>query len=187
MLVFFGGFTIVWTALAAANAFYSIQVVALGGGNALVGIAWAFGAVIEVPLMYAFPQLGARFGTERLLVFGALAFTIRSVLAAIAVEPAALVMIAPLEGLGFACVFVGGVTVLAARLPSSLGGTAQGLFSASAGLATIVGSVVGGAIAGAVGIPGLFAACAALGLIGTASVAYAVRGSLPRRPPALDR
>jgi MFS family permease len=176
MLVFFGGFTIVWTALAAANAFYSIQVVALGGGNALVGIAWAFGAVIEVPLMYAFPRLGARFGTERLLVFGALVFTIRSVLAATAAQPTALVMIAPLEGLGFACVFVGGVTVLAARLPASLGGTAQGLFSASAGLATIVGSVVGGAIAGAVGIPGLFAACAVLGLVGTAAVGYAVLG-----------
>lgn len=177
MLVFFGGFTIVWTALAAANAFYSIQVVALGGSTALVGIAWAFGAIIEVPLMYAFPRLGARFGTERLLVFGAVVFALRSVLAAMAAEPLALVLIAPLEGLGFACVFVGGVTVLAARLPASLGGTAQGLFSASAGLATIVGSVIGGAFAGALGISGLFAACGALGLLGAAAVGFAVLGS----------
>ena len=159
-LVFFGGFTIVWTALAATNAFYSIQVVALGGGNALVGIAWAFGAIIEVPLMYAFPRLGARFGTERLLVFGALVFTLRGFLAAMAFDPLMLVLIAPLEGIAFACVFVGGVTVLAARVRPSLGGTAQGLFSASAGLATIIGSVVRGTIAGAVGIPGMFAACA---------------------------
>jgi PPP family 3-phenylpropionic acid transporter len=176
MLVFFAGFTIVWTALAATNAFYSIQVVALGGGNALVGIAWAFGAVIEVPLMYAFPRLGARFGTERLLVFGALVFMLRALLAGLADQPVALVLIAPLEGLGFACVFVGGVTVLAARLPASLGGTAQGLFSASAGLATIVGSVVGGAIAGAVGISGLFVACGALALIGAGVVGYAILG-----------
>jgi PPP family 3-phenylpropionic acid transporter len=154
MLLFFGGFTIVWTSLTAMNAFYSIQVVALGGSTTLVGITWAFGAVIEVPLMYAFPRLGARFGTERLLVLGALAFALRGVLGAVAVDPIALVLIAPLEGLGFACAFVGGVTVLAARLPSSLGGTAQGLFSASAGLATIIGSVVGGTIAGAVGIRG---------------------------------
>jgi len=186
MLVFFGGFTIVWTALSATNAFYSIQVVGLGGRTALVGIAWAFGAVIEVPLMYAFPRLGARFGTGRLLTFGAMVFALRAVLAATATDPLALVLIAPLEGLGFACVFVGGVTVLAERLPGSLGGTAQGLFSASAGLATIVGSVVGGAIAGAVGISGLFAACAALGLIGAVVVGYAVLGPHAGIGPAGD-
>ena len=184
MLVFFAGFTIVWTALAATNAFYSIQVVALGGSTALVGIAWGFGAVIEVPLMYAFPRLGARFGTERLLVVGAVAFALRAVLAGTARDPLALVLIAPLEGLGFACVFVGGVTVLAARLPASLGGTAQGLFAASAGLATIVGSVIGGAIAGALGIPGLFAVCGALGLVGAAAVGYAVLGARAGIGPA---
>ena len=184
MLVFFAGFTIVWTALAATNAFYSIQVVALGGSTALVGIAWGFGAVIEVPLMYAFPRLGARFGTERLLVVGAVAFALRAALAGTARDPLALVLIAPLEGLGFACVFVGGVTVLAARLPASLGGTAQGLFAASAGLATIVGSVVGGAIAGALGIPGLFAVCGALGLVGAAAVGYAVLGARAGIGPA---
>ncbi|MEX1170229.1 MAG: MFS transporter, partial [Chloroflexota bacterium] len=184
MLVFFGGFTIVWTSLTAMNAFYSIQVVALGGSTALVGITWAFGAIIEVPLMYAFPRLGVRFGTERLLVFGALVFSLRGVLGAIAVDPLALVLIAPLEGLGFACAFVGGVTVLAARLPTALGGMAQGLFSASAGLATIIGSVVGGTIAGAVGVPGMFAASALIGLIGSIVLGYAVLGSSSPIGPA---
>lgn len=183
MLVFFGGFTIVWTSLTAANAFYSIQVVALGGSTALVGITWAFGAIIEVPLMYAFPRLGVRLGTERLLVFGAMVFAVRGVLAALAVDPIQLVLIAPLEGLGFACAFVGGVTVLAARLPTSLGGTAQGLFSASAGLATILGSVIGGAIAGLVGIPGMFAASALIGMTGTIVLGYAVLGPNARIGP----
>ena len=137
--------------------------------------------------MYAFPRLGARFGTERLLVFGAAGVHApgrrwrrsRSI-------PLALVLIAPLEGLGFACAFVGGVTVLAARLPTSLGGTAQGLFSASAGLATIIGSVVGGTIAGAVGIPGMFAACGAIGLTGTIVIGYAVLGPRAGIGPARD-
>jgi MFS family permease len=93
------------------------------------------------------------------------------------------VLIAPLEGLGFACAFVGGVTVLAARLPSSLGGTAQGLFSASAGLATIFGSVVGGMIAGAVGIPGMFAATALIGMTGAIVLGYAVLGTNARIGP----
>jgi len=186
MLVFFAGFTVVWTALAASNAFYSIQIVALGGGAALVGFAWAFGAIIEVPLMYAFPRLGARFGTERLLVFGAAILALRSLLAALAGDALALVLIAPLEGLGFACVFVGGVTVLAARVSPSLGGTAQGLFSASAGLATIVGSALGGATAGTLGIAGNFAACALIGLIGVAILGYAVLGERAGIGPARE-
>jgi MFS family permease len=101
---------------------------------------------------------------------------LRAVLAASAAAPFGLVIIAPLEGFAFACVFVGGVTVLASRIPASLGGTVQGLFSASAGLATIIGSIAGGTIAGAVGIPALFAACSALGLAGAGTLAFAVLG-----------
>jgi PPP family 3-phenylpropionic acid transporter len=175
--LFFTGFIVVWAALAAANAFYSIQIVALGGNTGLVGIAWAVGASIEVPVMYGLPRLGARFGTERLLVLGAVAFALRSLLGAAVSDPTALVLIAPLEGLGFAFVYVGGVTVLAARAPAGLGGTAQGLFAASAGLATIIGSIAGGTVAGALGIPGLFAVCGAVGLVGAGILAVSLLGS----------
>ena len=174
--LFLVAFTVVWAALAAMSAFYSIQIVALGGSPGLVGIAWAFGAAVEVPFMFAFPRIAARVGTERLVVLGSLAFALRAALAALAADPTALVAIAPLEGLGFAGVFVGGVTVIAARAPAGLGGTAQGLFSASAGLATIIGSVAGGALAAALGIAGLFDVCAAAGLVGTALVAVALLG-----------
>ncbi|HEY6013765.1 MAG TPA: MFS transporter [Candidatus Limnocylindrales bacterium] len=191
ILLFLAGFTIVWTALTAVSAFYSIQLVALGGSTGLVGITWSFGAVIEVPLMYVFPRLGARFGTERLVVAGATVFLLRALLASIATDPMVLVLIAPLEGLGFALTFVGGVTVLAARLPLSLGGTAQGLFAASTGLATIFGSVVGGTVAGAVGIHWMFAVSAGIALVGVAVLGVAVLrprtgpGSPPTPTPTL--
>lgn len=174
--LFLGGFTVVWAALAALNAFYSIQVVALGGSTGLVGIAWAFGAIVEVPYMYAFPRIAARFGTERLVVMGATAFALRALLAALATDPMFLVLIAPLEGFGFASVFVGGVTLISARAPAGLQGTAQGFFAASAGLATIIGSIAGGAIAGALSIPALFLACAVVSLLGAAIVARALLG-----------
>jgi Major Facilitator Superfamily. len=174
--LFLGGFTVVWAALAAVTAFYSIQIVALGGSPGLVGIAWAFGAIIEVPYMYAFPRIAARFGTERLVVLGSIAFALRAVLAALAVDPTDLVFIAPLEGLGFASVFVGGVTLIAARAPVGLQGTAQGFFAASSGLATIIGSIAGGAIAGALSIPALFLACAGVSLVGSVIVAVALLG-----------
>jgi hypothetical protein len=50
------------------------------------------------------------------------------------------------------------------------------MFSASAGLATIFGSAVGGTLAGAVGIHGMFAASAAVALAGTVVLGYAVLG-----------
>jgi PPP family 3-phenylpropionic acid transporter len=167
---------VVWASLAAVTAFYSIQVVALGGSPGLVGIAWAVGAAIEVPYMYAFPRVAGWFGTERLVVVGSLAFALRAVLAASAADPVALVLIAPLEGLGFASVFVGGVTVLAAHAPPGLQGTAQGTFAACAGLAAIIGSFGGGAIAGALSIPGLFLVGAVVSLVGTGIVAVALMG-----------
>lgn len=176
MALFILGFVVVWSALAAVNAFYSIQIVALGGIPSMVGLTWAVGAVIEVPVMYVFPRFGARFGTERLVVFGALLFALRALLAAFGGDPLTLVLIAPLEGLGFALVFVGGVTVVAARAPVGMGGTAQGIFAGSAGTATIIGSLLGGAVAEAVGIPGLFALSALVGLVGAGIIAVAVLG-----------
>ncbi len=177
MGLFFIGMTVVWAALSAANTFYSIQIVALGGNASLVGFAWSFGALIEVPIMFLFPRLGARFGTERLLILGAVALGLRALLTALAIDPVGLLAVAPLEGFGFAAVFVGGVTVLAARAPAGLIGTAQGLFAASAGLATIVGSIVGGGVAGTVCIPGLFATCCLVGLVGAAILAVSLVGS----------
>jgi MFS transporter, PPP family, 3-phenylpropionic acid transporter len=172
--LFLAGFVVAWTALAGTNTFYSIQLIAIGGSGALVGLAWAIGAMVEVPIMYGFPRLAGRFGAERLLVVGGLAFALRSLLAALATDPVMLVAIAPLEGIGFAGTFVGGVTVLAARTPAGTGGTAQGLLIGSAGLATIVGSTLGGVIAAAIGIPGLFAISAAVSILGSAIVAVAI-------------
>jgi PPP family 3-phenylpropionic acid transporter len=169
--VFFAGFILVWTALAAANTFFSIQVAALGGSTALVGLAWAIGAAIEVPIMYAFPRLSRRFGASRLLVTGTVVLALRGLLSSIAPDAVALVMVAPLEGVGFALVFVGSVTTLGAQVHASLGGTAQGLLTASGGLAAIAGSAVGGTVADAVGIGGMFAGAGLVGLLGTAIIA----------------
>ena len=135
--------------------------------------------------MYAFPWLGRRVGTERLVVIGSLAFALRALLASVIGDPVALVLVAPLEGIGFACVFVGGVTVLAAWAPAGLQGTAQGLFAGASGLATIVGSVVGGVLAASLGIAGLFLVGGALSLIGTAIVAVALLGR--RNPNRIPR
>jgi PPP family 3-phenylpropionic acid transporter len=178
MVRFLAGSLMVWAALAAVNGFYSIQIVALGGAASLVGLAWVVGALVEIPIMWSFPRLAARFGSGRLLVAGGALFAARNVLAAIAPNGEVLVAIAPLEGAGFGLFFVGGVGFVAARAPAGLAGTAQGIFSATTGLATILGTGAAGLIATALTIPGMFAAAGVVGVIAAIVVADAVRGSV---------
>jgi MFS family permease len=180
------GSLLVWASLSAVNGFYSIQIVALGGGASLVGVAWVVGSIVEIPIMWTFPRLAVRFGAERLLVTGSVIFAIRNVLAALAPNADLLVAIAPLEGAGFGLFFIGGVGFVAARAPAGLAGTAQGVFSATTGLAVIVGTGAAGLIASALSIPGMFAVAGVVGVVAAIVVGGAVRGSLPLTAPEPD-
>ncbi len=185
MRLFLFGSLLVWSLLAAVTGFYSIQVTALGAPPATIGIVWAFGAIVEVPIMFGFPRLAARFGTERLIVAGAAAFALRAGIAALAREPLLLVLVAPLEGAGFALSYVGGVGYVAQRARPGLAATAQGVYSATSGLASIIGAAAGGFVAGAITIPGMFAVSAGLGVLATGVVAVAVLGPVMRTSPPI--
>ncbi len=177
MRLFMLGTFLVWTALVAANAFYSIRVTALGGEAQTVGLAWAVGAAIEVPVMWFYPRIAVRFGTGRPLILGAALFAVRAAIAAVATDPLLLVAISPIEGIAFGLFYVGGVTFVAERAPAGLAATAQGVFTAAAGLAAIVGSAAGGVVAGALEIEGLFAVSAAASTLAAVVIALAVRGA----------
>ncbi|HEX9045235.1 MAG TPA: MFS transporter [Candidatus Limnocylindrales bacterium] len=179
MRVFLFAVLLVFIALNAVAAFYSIALVALGGNDSGVGAVWALGAIVEVPVMYAYPRLARRFGSGRLLVLGAAMFALRSALAALARDPVALILIAPVEGLGYGLFFVGGVDFVSHRAPRGLSATAQGLYTATGGLSAIVGAATGGAIAAAFSIQWLFAACAAIGVVGAVVIGYAVSREAP--------
>ena len=177
------GALLTWMMITAVNAFFSIHLIALGAPAQAVGLAWIVGAAVEVPLMWAFPRLAARFGMERLLIAAAFAFVLREIGYALVADPAVLVALTALEGFGFGLFYVGGVTFVSQRAPAGLAGTAQGVFTGiSAGLATILGTGLGGFVAGALTIRGLFAVCAVGSAIATVVVAYAVLSE--RRPVA---
>ncbi|HEY5630335.1 MAG TPA: MFS transporter [Candidatus Limnocylindrales bacterium] len=172
------GSLLVWMSLSAINGFYSIQIVALGGTPSLVGVAWVIGALVEIPIMWTFPRLARQFGAERLLVTGSVIFAARAMLAGFAPKAEILVAVAPLEGAGFGLFFVGGVGFVAARAPTGLTGTAQGVFSATTGLSTILGTIAAGLLASALSIPGMFATAGVVGAVAVLVVADAVRGSM---------
>jgi MFS family permease len=166
--------------------FIGIHVAAMGGDLAVVGLISAAGAVIEVPIMLAFPALAARFGAERLLVLGAVAFALRAALWSIAPTALAALLVAPLGGIGFALFYVGLVTFVARLVPAEAQATAQGVYSGMTfSLGTVIGSVAAGAVAPILGLPGLFAASAVATLVGMLIVARAV--TIARRPMVAAR
>jgi MFS family permease len=183
LLLLFIGVAGVWTAVAAVTTFLSVHLIDLGADSALVGLVWTPGALVEVPLMLAFPAIARRVPSERLLVLGALAYAARAAGWAVVSEPWLYVAIAPLGGFGYALFYVGTVTYVSRAVPSTVQATAQGIFSGTAfSLGTILGSVIGGQLAARLTIAGMFGVAAAATVVAGLVVLWATeaRKTAPR-------
>lgn len=176
---------VMWAATAAVSSFLSVRLYDLGAGAEAAGAAWIVGAVVEIPVMFAFPRLAARFGAHRLLVLGAAFFAVRGLVYAIVGTPEVLVAGAILEGLGYGLFFVASVGYVAELAPKGRIATAQGVLSAvTFGLASITGASLGGAVATALTIPGLFAAAAVVSVASVGGVILALRAAPAHAVPA---
>lgn len=181
LMGFIAAAMLVFIASTMVNTFYSIYLVALDAPTALVGSAWALGAIVEVPLMLAFPALATRFGVGRLLVVSALCFLLRAVVVFVASDPLVVVAAMGLHGVAFALMVVGGVTYVASLAPAGHAATAQGVFSGVIfGLAQAIGPAVAGVIAGATSINTMFGIAAVVSGFAVAAVALAVGWYAPR-------
>jgi PPP family 3-phenylpropionic acid transporter len=166
---------VVWSASMAVNAFLSIHLLAIGAPGELVGSAWAVGAIVEVPIMWAYPSLAARFGTRRLLVAGAAAFALRAVALPLLAHPVPAALTMLLHGAGFGLLLVGGVTHVSRHAPPGAAATAQGVLTAVVfSLSMMVGPGLGGLAAGAWGLPAMFGISAAVGIAATAFLAFSL-------------
>lgn len=174
--VFMLGTFLSWLGMSAVLTFTPLRFAELGAGAAIVGLGGAIAAGIEVPFMLRFPWMAARFGAERLFLAGAFFLAARAVVATLAPDPTVLLSASIFGGVGFALFFVGGVTYVSTRVPPELAATAQGIFQGvGSSLSQVTASLIGGAIAAAAGIQGLFGVAIALGFVGTAIIAVAIR------------
>jgi PPP family 3-phenylpropionic acid transporter len=186
LMRFFAASLLGWSALMAVNAFFSIHLVALGAPALLVGSAWALGALVEVPIMWAFPALAARLGGERLLIVGAVLFVVRALLVAWVHDPLMLVATMTIAGAGFALLLVAGITHASRLAPEGAAATTQAVFSSvSFGLAMIVGSLTGGFLADALGIMGMALVAAGASAVAVGGYALALRSSPASRTPII--
>jgi PPP family 3-phenylpropionic acid transporter len=176
-----------WLGMAAVLSFTPLRFEELGAGATIVGLGGAIAAGIEVPIMLRYPRLAARFGAERLLILGAATIGLRAVTAALATTPEVLLAASVFGGIGYALFFVGGVTYVSHRVPPQLAATAQGILQGvSNSMSQVVAAAVGGTIAAAIHIDGLFWVAVVLGFAATLIIAFAVRPSAARPgfPPA---
>jgi MFS family permease len=90
-------------------------------------------------------------------------------------SPEVLLACSLVQGAGYAMLLIGGVTFVSLQAPKGTAATAQGIFSGvTASLAAIVGSGVGGQLAGLLTIRGLYVVAACLGAAAVAMIAMAV-------------
>jgi PPP family 3-phenylpropionic acid transporter len=177
-----------WAAISSQYAFFTIYLVQLGASTDLAGWAWSVQALLEVPAMFLFPVLARRFGLERLIVLGALIVVAREAANALFLDPRILIAASVVQGLGYSLLLIGSVTFISHQAPKGTAATAQGIFNAVAGaLAAIVGSGLGGQLAGLVSIRGLYFVSTGMGVLSAVLIAAAVLPSavLPAARPAV--
>ena len=164
-----------WTAVYSQYAFFSIYLREIHATSDQIGLAWSIQASLEIPSMFFFPQLSRRFGTERLIVLGMAIMTTRLIINALFVSPTILIACSAIQGAGYGLVLIGGIAFVSHQAPRGTAATAQGILSAvTFSLASIVGSGVGGQIAGLISIRGLYAITAGLGALAVVLFAMAV-------------
>ncbi len=182
-----------WTAVYSQYAFFSIHLREIGASADQIGLAWSIQASLEIPSMFFFPQLSRRFGTERLIVVGMAIMTSRLIVNALFVSPTILIAASVIQGAGYGLVLIGGIAFVSQQAPRGTAATAQGILNGvTFSLSSIVGSGVGGQIAGVVTIRGLYAITAGLGALAIVLFAMAVlpasrrseAGPLSDIPPA---
>jgi MFS transporter, PPP family, 3-phenylpropionic acid transporter len=171
---------LVWSAAMAINWYFSIHLIELGAPGELVGSSWAIGALVEIPIMAAYPWLAARVGSERLLVIGAAVFALRAVVLSLVNNPVLAAATMGLHGVAFALVLVGGVTFVSRHAPEATAATAQGILSATVfSVAMIVGPGIGSWVAEQFGVPALFTMAWTTSVVAIPAVWLATRSSAP--------
>jgi PPP family 3-phenylpropionic acid transporter len=167
-------------AYSAAYAFGAVQIAALGGGAAFVGLAGGLQAAAEVPSMAWTRRLARRFRPGTVFAGGALVYTLVNVLWALAGSPAVFATLRLVAGVGFGLTYVGTVLLTDEIVPAELRATGQGAAKAvSVGLAPVAGSLGGGIVFGVFGAAPFFLGAAAL----TAAGAVLARRAETRRSP----
>lgn len=139
------------------HSFFSIYLDGINASEGMIGLAWTLASLSEIPIMVASGFIIQKISTSGLLKVSFIAYAFRWLLLSFISNPIWALMTQLLHGLSFAAFLVGGVTYINKLAPEGLSTTAQSIFtSVSFGLASIIGSLLGGYIYDTWGMPTMF-------------------------------
>ncbi|RLT40237.1 MAG: MFS transporter [Chloroflexi bacterium] len=156
--------------------FLSLHMMALGGSEAQVGLAWALAAILEIPMMAFGSRWMGRFSQRRLILTGFVGFAAVWLVMGLATTPTALLLAIPFSGASYAIFWMAAVGYTAAVAPPGMGATAQALTGAAqAGLGWAIGSVLAGSVWDVYGGEGVYLVSAAVMLAAAGVFAWGSR------------
>ncbi len=137
--------------------YISLRILDQGGGVLLVGLAAALPAIVEIPVFVSSRRLAGRLGLRLLFVVGAFLAAALTLLVALAPEPWMVTALRTLEGSAYALRYMAMVMIVGVLLPRHLHAMGQSVaWFVYAGVAPIVGDIVGGLIYEVLGAAALF-------------------------------
>lgn len=141
----------------AFHSFFSIYLDGIDTSEGLIGLAWALASLSEIPVMLRSGDIIQKIKASGLLKISFLTYAVRWLLLSFISNPLWALLTQLLHGLSFAAFLVGGVMYMNKLAPEGLNTTAQSIFSSvSFGLASIVGSMLGGYFYDTWGMPAMF-------------------------------
>ncbi|MCD4524177.1 DHA2 family efflux MFS transporter permease subunit [Nocardioides sp. cx-173] len=135
------------------------------GVNAVVWVTSAYLLAYAVPVLIT-GRLGDRFGPKRLYLSGLTVFTLASLWCGLTDSIEGLIVARVVQGLGAAMMTPQTMAIITRIFPAARRGKAMSLWGATAGVATLVGPILGGILVDALGWEWIFFINIPVGIIG---------------------
>jgi EmrB/QacA subfamily drug resistance transporter len=135
------------------------------GVNDVVWVTSAYLLAYAVPLLVT-GRLGDRFGPKNLYLVGLAVFTVSSVWCGLTNDISQLIVARSFQGLGASMMTPQTMAVITRTFPPTKRGQAMGLWGATAGVATLVGPILGGVLVDVAGWEWIFFINLPVGVVG---------------------
>ncbi|MDP9984524.1 EmrB/QacA subfamily drug resistance transporter [Pseudarthrobacter oxydans] len=133
--------------------------------NSVIWVTSAYLLAYAVPLLIT-GRLGDRFGPKKLYLTGLVVFTVASLWCGLSGDVQTLIMARVLQGFGAAMMTPQTMAVITRIFPPDRRGAAMGIWGATAGMATLVGPILGGVLVDGLGWEWIFFINVPVGIVG---------------------
>jgi EmrB/QacA subfamily drug resistance transporter len=152
--------------------------------NSVIWVTSAYLLAYAVPLLVT-GRLGDRFGPKNVYLFGLTIFTLASLWCGLTGSIEMLIIARVVQGVGASLITPQTMAVITRTFPPAKRGSAMALWGATAGVATLVGPILGGVLVDALGWEWIFFINVPVGVVGFV-MAWRLVPSLPTHTHSFD-